>query len=114
MAPHSPLGLSRFPLYVLVPVAIGSDRVSFPDEPLPDILAVAGYDADRTSKFVIVLDRDVNSLAADLADQGALHTLSMSEPVAVMVLGPLIPLGRVETREPYFLPLRIRESRRRR
>ena len=104
MAPHSPLGLSRFPLYVLVPVAIGSDRVSFPDEPLPDILAVAGYDADRTSKFVIVLDRDVNSLAADLADQGALHTLSMSEPVAVMVLGPLIPLGRVETREPYFLP----------
>ena len=104
MTPHSPLGLSRFPLYVLVPVAIGSDRVSFPNEPLPDILAVADYEADRTSKFIIILDRNVNSLAADLADQGAPYTLSMSEPVAVLVLGPLIPLGRVETGEPYFLP----------
>lgn len=104
VAPHPPLGLSRFPLYVFVPIAIGSDRVSFPDEPLPDILAVAGYDADRTSESVIVLDRDVNSLATDLADQGALHTPSMSEPVAILVLGPLIPLGRVDTGEPYFLP----------
>ena len=104
MGPHSPLGLSRFPLHVFVPVAIGSDRVSFPDEPFPDILAVAGYGADRTSESVMVLDRDVNSLATDLADQGALYTPSMSEPVAVLVLGALIPLGGVDTGEPYLLP----------
>ena len=113
MAPHPPLGLSRFPLYVFVPVAIGSDRVSFPDEPLPDILAVAGYDADRTSESVIVLDRDVNSLATDLPDQGALYTPSMCEPVAVLVLGPADPTRARRDRRT-VLPARIREPRRRR
>ena len=104
MAPHAALGPSRFPLDMCVSVAIGSDRVPFPDEPFPDILAVAGYDPDCTPEFVIVLDRDVNSLAADLADQDALHALSMSEPVAVLVLGPLIPLRCIKPGKPYLLP----------
>ena len=104
MAPHAALGLSGFPFHMLVSVAVGRDRVSFPDEPFPDILAVAGYDSDRTPELVVVLDRNVNPPAADLPDQGALHTLSMSEPVAIPVFRHLVEFGRVKTGEPYFLP----------
>ena len=104
MAPHSPLGLSRFPLVMFVSVAICSDCVSFPDEPFPDILAVTGYDPNRTPKPVVVLDRDVNLPAADLPDQSVLYTPSMSEPVAVPVFRHLVELGCVKTGEPYFLP----------
>ena len=103
MAPHTSLGLSRFLLDVPVPVAVGSDRISFPDKPFPDILAVAGYDADGTPEFVLVLDCHENLLAADLPDQCALHPLSMSEPVAVPVLCHLVPFGRVQAGESHFL-----------
>ena len=104
MAPHSPLGLSRFPFEMYVSVAICSDCVSFADEPFPDIRAVASYDSNRTPKLVVVLDRDVNLPAADLPDQSALQTLSMSEPVAVPVFRHLVELGCIKTGEPYFLP----------
>ena len=104
MAPHSPLGLSGFPFDMFVSVAICSDRVSFPDEPFPDILAVAGYDPNRTPELVVFFDRDVNPPAANFPDQGALHTLSVSEPVPVPVFRHLVELGCVQTGEPYFLP----------
>ena len=76
MAPHSLFGLSRFPFDMFVSVAICSDCVSFPDEPFPDILAVTGYDPNRPSELVVVLDRDVNLPTADLPDQSALYLLS--------------------------------------
>ena len=66
MAPHTTFGLSRFTLDMFVPLAIGGDCVPFPDEPFPDILAVAGNDPDRSPEFVIVLDGNVNTFAPDL------------------------------------------------
>ena len=104
MAPHTALGLSRFLFDQLVPVAVQGPRMSFPDEPFADILALAGYDPDRTSEFVMVLDRDVDAPAAYLPDQCALHTLTVFEPVAVPVFCHLVPFGCVKTGEPYFLP----------
>ena len=104
MAPHTTIGLSRFPLDVLVSVAIGSDRVSFPDEPFPDVTAIAGYDPECTPELVIVFNRDVNPPAADLPDQRALDMLSVSEPVAVPVFRNLVPLGCIKPGEPHLLP----------
>ncbi|MDE0219099.1 MAG: hypothetical protein OXJ90_07500 [Spirochaetaceae bacterium] len=103
MAPHSPLGLTRFLLDMSVSVTICSDRGSFPDEPFADIHAVAGYDPNRTPELVVVLNCDVNPPAADLPDQGALHTLSVSEPVAIPVFRHLLELECVKTGDPYFL-----------
>ena len=78
--------------------------MSFPDEPFPDILAVAGCDPDRTPEFVTFLDGDVNPPAADLPNQCTLDALSVSESVAVPVFRHLVPIGCVKTGESYFLP----------
>ena len=85
-------------------MAIRSDRVSLADEPLTDILAVAGNDPNRTPEAVILLDRDVNPPAAELPDQCALHALPMREPVSVLVFRHLVELGCINTGDPHFLP----------
>ncbi len=103
MIPHSPFGLLRLPFNMFVSFGISSDRVSFSDEPFPDIFAVAGDDPNRTSEPVVVFDRDVNPLAANLLDQSTLHTFSVPEPIAVPVFRDLIELGCVKTGESYFL-----------
>ena len=104
MSPHTAPGLSRFPFDTSVLVVIGSDRVSFPDEPFPHILAVADYDPDRTPEFVVALNTNLNLLAADLPNQRTLHALPVSEPVAVPVLRNLVLFGGVEPGQPYLLP----------
>ena len=67
MGPHAAPSTSRFPFDVLVRVTVGGYRMSFPDEPFPNVLAVAGYGADRASVLVVILDLDVNVLAGDRA-----------------------------------------------
>ena len=93
MVPHFPPGFSRLPFDSLVSVAVSGDCVSFPNEPFPDVFAVASDSSDCASELVMVFDRDVNPLAADLADQGLLHTFSVREPVAVPVFRHLVELG---------------------
>jgi len=104
VTPHAPLGLPCPLLNMLVPVAIGSNCVAFLDEPFSNILALAGDNSDRTTEFVIVLDFDMHPFAADLPNQGILHPLAVSEPVAVRVFRDLIELGRIQPRKPDILP----------
>lgn len=105
MVPHFPPGFSRLPFDSLVSVAVSGDCVSFPNEPFPDVFAVASDSSDCASELVMVFDPDVNPLAADLADQGLLHTFSVREPVAVPVFRHLVELGCIKPGEPNFLPV---------
>ena len=104
MSPHAALSLSRFPFDTSVLVRVGSDRVSFPDEPFPYILPVVRYRPNRTPEFVVTLNTNLNLLTADLPNQRTFHALPMSEPVAGLVLRDLVPFGRIQSRQPYFLP----------
>ena len=104
MSPHTAFGFSRFPLDTFVFVGVGSDSMSFPNEPFPYILSVVNYRPNRTPELVITLYNNLNLLTADLPNQRTLHAPSMTEPVAVLVLGNLVPFGRVQSGQPYFLP----------
>ena len=112
MVPHAASGSSRFPFKVLVLVTVGGDSVSLPDEPCPDILAVAGHGPDGAPILVIFLNHDVNVFAANPLDQCTLHPLSVFEPVAVSVLRQLVPFRRRQG-QLTLSPARLRAARRR-
>ena len=102
--PPTAFRITRLPLDVLVTIAIGGDRVPFPHQPFPDVPALVGYGAEQASEPVRSLDRNADVLSSDFPDQGALHALPVTEPVAVPMFGLLIPFGGVEPSDAHFLP----------
>ena len=100
--PHAALRFARLPLGVFVAVAVGGDRVPLPHEPTPNVSAVAGYGTEKAPEPVYTLDRDADAFAADFLNECALHVLVL---IAVLMLGLLIPFGRIKPGNLYF-PLR--------
>ena len=76
-------------------VSVCRDGVPVSNEPFPNVLAVASHGTHHAAVLVVSLDHDSNSLAANRLNQCALDTLSVVEPVPVLVSRYLIPLGRV-------------------
>ncbi|MDE0003620.1 MAG: hypothetical protein OXQ29_13090 [Rhodospirillaceae bacterium] len=103
MLPHAVLCPARRQFGMVVAFIMGGDRVPFPDQPFPDVPALAGHGADQTSEPVRTLDRNLNVLASDFPDECALHPLPVVEPVPVPMFGLLIMFGRVEPGEAHFL-----------
>ncbi len=71
-------------------------------EPCPNVSVIAGHDADQAFKLVHTLDRDVDALAADFPNECAFHALPALEPVAVLMLGLLIPCGCIKPGNSHF------------
>ena len=73
------------------------------NEPLADVVAIAGDPTDYSAVPVAAVDGHVHVLAADGTNQLAFSLLAMLEPVAVLVLSYLIPFGRVQTGQSHFV-----------
>ena len=93
--PHSTACATSLTFDVFVLISVCRDGVPVPNEPFPNVFAVARYASQYATVLVVSLDRDSNVFAADRLNQCALDTLSVVEPVPVLVSRHLIPLGRI-------------------
>ena len=101
--PHAAPCFTRRLLDVSVAVIMGGDCVPFPDQPFPDVPALAGHGANQPPGPVHTLDRNLDLPASDLPNECALHALPVPEPVPVPMFGVPVVFGRVEPGGAHFL-----------
>ena len=103
MTPHSTHCSASLAFDMSILVSVGRDGVSVSNKPFSNVLAVASHGTQNAAVLVVSLDGDSNIPTADGLNQCTLDALSVLEPVAVLVLRPLIPFGRVHTGNTYVV-----------